>query len=63
MMNKLSEKDVLEIQTYLKTIQTISALVEAKLNKADLGGVGTTQRKQSQAKADKEAAIRARFHK
>ncbi|OCK53202.1 hypothetical protein BA768_01205 [Chryseobacterium sp. CBo1] len=61
-MSQLTPKDVREIQAYLKTIQTYSALVEAKLS-ACTGGVGTAQRKQSKSQTDKEAAARARFHK
>ncbi|MCQ4139190.1 hypothetical protein [Chryseobacterium sp. EO14] len=59
---QLTEKDAREIQAYLKTIQTYSALVEAKLNKACQGGVGTTLNKQSK-RAEKIEAIRIKFHK
>jgi len=61
MNNQLTAKDVREIQAYLKTIQTYSALVEAKLNKAVPGGVGTTQKQQKNS--DKIDSIRAKFHK
>lgn len=61
-MSQLTQKDVREIQAYLKTIQTYSALVEAKLS-ACTGGVGTAQSKQSKSKLDKEAALRAKFYK
>jgi hypothetical protein len=62
MTTQLTDKDVREIQAYLKTIQTYSALVEAKLNKkAAPGGVGTTQ--DQQKKSNKIESIRAKFHK
>ena len=44
MNTELTEKDVIEIQSYLKTIQTYSTLVEEKLNRACQGGVGTAMK-------------------
>jgi hypothetical protein len=64
MNNQLSAKDIREIKSYLKTIQTYSALVEAKVNKADPGGVGTAQDQQKKSKkSEMIESIRAKFHK
>lgn len=59
----LSAKDKRQILSYLQSIKTYSALVEAKLNTCG-GGVGTAPTsKKSKSKIDKEAQIRAKFHK
>lgn len=57
----MTAKTKKEIAGYLKAIQTYSALVEAKLNEADPGGVGTTRKQQKNL--DKADAIRRKFHK
>ncbi|KUJ53998.1 helix-turn-helix transcriptional regulator [Chryseobacterium aquaticum] len=62
----ISEKDALEIISYLEIIKKYSSLVEKKMN-ACQGGVGTAQsertKSKNQIKANLEAEIRARFKK